>query len=66
MINNRSRPRRDDVSPMPWMTLGLVLGAGIGMILSILVFEDLAIGMGIGAGVGLSLGAALELWARER
>jgi len=43
---------------------GLAIGAGVGMIFGLLLFENLALGSAIGAGVGLVVGAAID--AHER
>ena len=39
---------------------GLVIGAGVGMTVDLLLFENLVLGAGIGAGVGLVIGAAMD------
>jgi uncharacterized membrane protein len=43
---------------------GLAIGAAIGMIFGLMLFENLALGYAIGTVVGLMIGAAIE--ARER
>jgi len=43
---------------------GLVVGAGVGMIFGLLLFENLALGCAIGAALGLVMGAAID--AHER
>jgi len=43
---------------------GLAIGAGIGMIFGLMLFENLALGSAIGVGVGLVIGEALD--AHER
>ena len=43
---------------------GLAIGAGVGMIFGLLLFENLALGSAIGAAVGLVMGAAID--AHER
>jgi len=43
---------------------GLAIGAAIGMIFGLMLFEDMAWGSGIGAAVGLLIGAAID--AQER
>lgn len=43
---------------------GLAIGAAIGMIFGLLLFENLALGPAIGAAVGLVMGAAID--AQER
>ena len=43
---------------------GLAIGAAIGMIFGLLLFENLALGCVIGAAVGLVMGAAID--AHER
>jgi len=39
---------------------GLAIGAAIGMIFGLMLFENLALGSAIGAGVGLVIGAAID------
>jgi hypothetical protein len=44
-----------------WAGLGLVIGAGAGVVLGSLGIGDLAIGVGVGAGLGLVLGSVVGL-----
>lgn len=44
---------------------GLVIGAAIGMILGLLLFEDLALSLGFGAAVGLMIGAMRDAQGRH-
>ena len=44
---------------------GLAIGAGVGMILGPLLFENLAWGCVIGAAVGLVMGAAIDAQGRH-
>ena len=44
---------------------GLAIGAAIGMIFGLLLFENLAFGCAIGAGVGLVMGAAIDAYERR-
>jgi len=39
---------------------GLTIGAAIGMIFGLMLFENLALGSAIGAAVGLVMGAAID------
>jgi uncharacterized membrane protein len=39
---------------------GLAIGAAIGMIFGLMLFENLVLGSAIGAGVGLVIGAAID------
>jgi len=39
---------------------GMVIGAAIGMIFGLMLFENLALGSAIGAAVGLVIGAAID------
>ena len=39
---------------------GMVIGAAIGMIFGLMLFENLALGSAIGAAVGLVMGAAID------
>lgn len=43
---------------------GLAIGAAIGMLFGLMLFEDMAWGSGIGAAAGLLIGAAID--AHER
>ena len=45
---------------------GLAIGAAIGMIFGLLLFEDLTWGCIIGAGVGLVIGATIDVQMRHR
>jgi len=40
---------------------GLIIGAAIGTIFGLMLFENMAIGGGIGAGMGLIIGAVIDL-----
>jgi uncharacterized membrane protein len=44
---------------------GLAIGAGIGMIFGLLLFENLAWGCVIGAAVGLVIGAVIDAQGRR-
>jgi len=44
---------------------GLAIGAGVGMIFGLLLFENLALGCVIGAAVGLVMGAAIDAQGRD-
>ena len=44
---------------------GLAIGAAIGMIFGLMLFENLAWGCVIGAGVGLVIGAVIDAQARH-
>jgi len=44
----------------------LAIGAAIGMMFGLMLFENLAWGSGIGAGVGLVFGAAIDAQMRHR
>ena len=39
---------------------GLAIGAAIGMVFGLMLFENLALGSAIGAAVGLVMGAAID------
>lgn len=45
---------------------GLAIGAAVGMIFGLLLFENLAMGSAIGAGVGLVMGAAVDAQMRDK
>ena len=45
---------------------GLAIGAAIGMMFGLMLFENLAWGSGIGAGVGLVFSAAIDAQMRHR
>lgn len=45
---------------------GLAIGAAVGMIFGLLLFENLAMGSAIGAGVGLVMGAAIDAQMRDK
>jgi len=44
---------------------GLVIGAAIGMIFGLMLFESLALGSAFGAAVGLVMGAAIDAQGRH-
>ena len=44
---------------------GLAIGAAIGMIFGLLLFEDLAWGCVIGAAAGLLIGAVIDAYERK-
>ncbi len=44
---------------------GLAIGAAIGMIFGLMLFENLALGSAIGAAVGLVMGAAIDAQGRR-
>ena len=44
---------------------GLAIGAAIGMIFGLMLFENLALGCVIGAAVGLVMGAAIDAQGRH-
>jgi uncharacterized membrane protein len=44
---------------------GLAVGAAIGMIFGLMLFENLALGCAIGAALGLIVGAAIDAYNRR-
>jgi len=44
---------------------GLAIGAAIGMIFGLMLFENLAPGCAIGAALGLVIGAAIDAYGRR-
>ena len=44
---------------------GLAVGAAIGMIFGLMLFEELALGGTIGAALGLMVGAAIDAYNRR-
>jgi uncharacterized membrane protein len=44
---------------------GLAIGAAIGMIFGLMLFENLALGCAIGAALGLIVGAAIDAYNRR-
>lgn len=46
--------------------LGLVFGAGLGMIVGLVLLETWWYGMGIGAAIGLVLGSMVEALTRDK
>jgi len=44
---------------------GLAIGAGVGMIFGLMLFESLSWGCVIGAAVGLVVGAAIDAYERR-
>lgn len=59
-------PDDDRTSRTPLAGVGLVLGAGIGTVVGLLVSggEGIALGAAFGSGLGLVLGAIADLWRR--
>jgi uncharacterized membrane protein len=45
---------------------GLAIGAAIGIIFGLMLFENLALGSAIGASVGLIMGAAIDAQRRHK
>ena len=56
----------DQRSRTSWAGAGMVLMAGIGTVVGLLVAggDGIALGSGIGAAVGLLLGAVADMWQR--
>ncbi len=46
--------------------LGLIFGAGLGMIVGLVLLETWWYGMGIGAAIGLVLGSSVEAMTRDK
>lgn len=46
--------------------LGVVFGAGLGMIVGLVFLESWWLGMGVGAAIGLVLGSVVEIAIREK
>ena len=45
---------------------GLAIGAAVGMIFGLMLFENLALGSAIGAAAGLVMGAAIDAQRRHK
>ena len=58
---------RDRSTRTQWAGVGLVLMAGIGTVVGLLVAggEGIALGAAVGAAVGLLLGAIADMWQRR-
>lgn len=50
----------DRLARMNFVGLGLVFGAGIGMLLATVLGASIALGLGFGAGLGLVIGAMIR------
>ena len=55
-----SKKRNDNRKAEYYAGSGLAIGAGIGMIFGLLLFENLAWGCVIGSALGLLIGAAID------
>lgn len=45
--------------------VGISIGAGIGFILGLILFDNMVLGMGAGAGIGLIVGAVIDLQGKN-
>jgi len=59
-MDQKSSDKMGTQKPTCYAGAGLVIGAGMGMIFGLLLFEDLSWGSGMGAGLGLVFGATVD------
>jgi len=65
-MDTNSKKRNDNRKTVYYAGSGLAIGAAIGMIFGLLLFENLAWGCVIGSALGLLIGAAIDaLGSRE-
>lgn len=64
-MDTKSKKRNDKRKTVYYAGSGLAVGAAIGMIFGLLLFEDLAWGCFIGAALGLLIGAAIDAYKRR-
>ena len=53
------KKKKDQQTVATYMTLGMSIGAGMGIIYGIAVFDNIALGLPIGVGAGMAIGIAL-------
>lgn len=45
--------------------VGIALGAGLGVVFGLLLFDNLALGIGLGAALGLLVSSGIDAWPRR-
>lgn len=59
--SNEDQPHKKEKKSSSFAGLGIALGASLGFIFGLLLFEDnLAVGIGIGVALGLIIGSAMD------
>ena len=62
--------RQDNVKPSRKQDggrigVGIALGASLGVVFGLLVFDNLALGLGLGAALGLLVSSGIDAWPRR-
>jgi uncharacterized membrane protein len=65
--SNEDQPPKNEKKSPSFTGLGIALGASLGFILGLLLFEDNpAVGIGIGVALGLIIGSAMDARRKEQ
>lgn len=64
--NNNNEAKEDESRNGLGLSLGICLGAGLGISFGQLLFHDLALGLCLGMGIGLCLGTAYDAFKKDK
>lgn len=60
MMEERNKPEKENKKRYAYTGLGISFGAAFGLIVGLLLFDNLALGFGIGVAMGLVFGSAMD------